>query len=92
MEALVEIGGRKFSIPPRSPDLNPIETIFHLAKRNLKNNAVAENITHETYEQFVARVKHTLETLDKGVIDRTISSMNKRIGMVVKAKGHRIKY
>ena len=29
---------------------------------------------------------------DVGVIDRTIASMDKRIGMVIKAKGGRIKY
>lgn len=92
MDALCEIGGRKFSIPPRSPDLNPIENIFHLAKRKLRKNAVAGNITHETYKDFVARVKCTLQTMDKGVIDRTISSMSKRIDMVIKAKGQRIKY
>ena len=92
MDALAEINGKKFSIPPRSPDLNPIENIFHLAKRKLKKNAIDQNITHETYQQFVKRVKDTLQSLDTAVIDRTISSMNNRINLVIKAKGQRIKY
>lgn len=92
MDALAEIGAKKFSIPPRSPDLNPIENVFHLAKRQLKKDAIAKQITHECYRDFVTRVKETLQAMDVGVIDKTIRSMNKRIKMVVEAKGQRIKY
>ncbi len=40
----------------------------------------------------MARVKHTLMNMSVDVIDKTIESMNKRIDMVIKAKGKRIKY
>ena len=92
MTALASIGGKKFSIPPRSPDLNPIENVFHLAKRKLRENAKKENITRESYQEYISRVKTTLLSMNKDLIDRTIASMNKRIEMVIKAKGQRIKY
>ena len=34
-KALNRIGAKLFSIPPRTPDLNPIENAFHLVKRSL---------------------------------------------------------
>ena len=34
-KALNRIGAKLFSIPPRSPDLNPIENVFHLVKWSL---------------------------------------------------------
>ena len=34
-KALNKIGAKLFPIPPRSPDLNPIENFFHLIKRKL---------------------------------------------------------
>ena len=80
MDAVAEIGGTKFGIPPQSPDLNPIKN-----KWKLRKNAVQENIQHESYED-------TMMSMEKGVVDNLIGSMNKRIDMVVKAKGQRIKY
>ena len=32
--ALSKIGAVQFSIPPRSPDLNPIENVFNQWKKN----------------------------------------------------------
>jgi transposase len=32
-------------IPATSPDLNPIENLFHLVKKSLENEAIANNIT-----------------------------------------------
>ena len=48
MRALAEVGGKKFSIPARSPDLNPIENLFHHVKRKLKREAMTKKITKET--------------------------------------------
>ena len=49
------------SIPPRSPDINPIENVFHLLEKKLQSDAFERNITHETFADFSARVKNTLE-------------------------------
>ena len=62
-QALKAIWAELFTIhvPPRSPDLNPIENIFNIVKRELKRQAIRSDITYETYEQFSERVKCTLE-------------------------------
>ena len=91
-DAIYSIGAMKFAIPPRSPDLNPIENLFHLAKKQLHQDALDKNITFENWEDFVSRVNDTLLHLDIGIIDSTILSMEKRIALVIKNKGERTKY
>ena len=54
--------------PANSPDLNPIENIFHNVKNKLKEDAITRNITHESYENFCKRVKDTLENFSTQVI------------------------
>jgi hypothetical protein len=85
-------GFSMFAIPPRSPDLNPIENVFHLMGKKIRKDAIDMNLERETYEQFCVRVKRTVEEFDVGVIDRTIESMPRRIKAVIKGKGHRTKY
>ncbi len=92
LEALAEIGGRKFSIPPRSPDLNTIKNLFHYAKRQLKVDAIEKKITHERYNEFFDRVKDTMKSTQVTILDNIISSMPKRIDLVIKSRGQRIKY
>ena len=91
-QALDTVGAIKFSIPPRSPDFNPIENVFNFVKSELRTQAFEQNINYETFEQFSARVKHTLENTPTKYIDKTIESMPKRMLMVIKSKGQRIKY
>ena len=50
-----------FSIPPRSPDLNPIENFFNLISKKLNDDALENMITSEGYDQFSERVKFTIE-------------------------------
>ena len=38
--AISESGASLLSIPPRSPDINPIENLFHLARRELDKRSV----------------------------------------------------
>ena len=47
--AIFDIGARMLSIPPRSPDINPIENFFHLMKKQLNKDALEQNITQESY-------------------------------------------
>ena len=44
---IFKIGVRMFSIPPRSPDINPI---FHLVKKQLNRDVLKQNITEESYQ------------------------------------------
>ena len=44
-KAIESIGCRLFEIPPRSPDINPIENMFHLILCQLTEDALQYNIT-----------------------------------------------
>ena len=92
LDAIDEVGGRLFHIPPRSPDINPIENIFNCVKAELKEQAINQQIKKETYRQYCARVKQTLLAFPIETIDRTIAYMDKRIDLIIKHKGQRIKY
>lgn len=91
-KAMAAVGCELFKIPARSPDINPIENIFHLVNKELRNNALEQNITKETYPEFVERCKQTLLAFPLETINKTIASMDKRMDLVIKAKGQRIKY
>lgn len=87
-----KVGALVFSIPPRSPDINCIENFFHLVGMKLKQDTIDKNITQETYEQFTKRVKTIIKSYPIEKIDKLIDTMDKRIEMIIKAKGRRIKY
>ena len=48
MKALEDIEAEMHVIPPRSPDLNPIDNMFHIVKNDLERQAICENITAES--------------------------------------------
>ena len=52
LQAISKVGGQVFSIPARSPDLNPIENLFNLVVKALKKEAIHKNITHETFKML----------------------------------------
>ena len=86
------LGYEMFAIPPRSPDLNPIENTFHSIGKQIRKDAVTNRIEKETYKQFCDRVKRIVLNFNKDVIDRTIESMPRRLDAVIKGKGNRTKY
>ena len=92
MAALKKIGGKKFAIPPRSPDLNPIENIFHLVRRQLRYEAMETPILRETLEEFTERTTRTIRMIPLETINKTIASMGNRIEEVKRLKGQRTKY
>lgn len=73
----------------RSPDLHPIENIFHLVKRYLDQEAISKNIT-ESFDEV--NVLEAFENIPIEIIYKTISSMNRRITAILASKGERIKY
>lgn len=85
-------GTTKEAIPPGSCDINPIENVFNLVKRELQRQAIKNNITYETYEQFAERVKCTLYAMSSDTIDNIISSMNKRLRLIIGNNGKRTNY
>ena len=74
----------------RSPDLNPIENIFHLVKRYLDQEAISKNIITESFDEV--NVLEAFENIPVEIIYQTISSMNRRITVILASKGERIKY
>ena len=59
-KAITKVGGMILKIPAGSPDLNPIENFFNIVAKDLKKQAVVNNIRKETFEQFSERVKQTM--------------------------------
>ena len=90
--ALEEIEVELHEIPARSPDINVIESIFHLLRMDLEDEAICQNITSETFEPFRDRVFRSLERLPVELINRPFESMNNRIDAIIYSKGYRTKY
>jgi len=86
------LGFEQVYIPPRSPDLNPIENLFNLTKKKLIDDAIQKRILVEPLAEYKKRIEKTLHFVAKKYADNIISSMPKRCGLVVEAKGARIKY
>ena len=86
------VGGSTFNIPARSPDLNPIENLFHNIRRALAAQVRDMRIKNETYCEFSSRVMDMIKSMPTEGIDRTIESLPRRLKMIVESKGDRIKY
>jgi hypothetical protein len=91
-KAMDQLGCRIFAIPPRSPDINPIENIFHLVRKQLQEDALRKKITKESFAAFSERIKRTMKSIPVETINKTILSMNKRMQLIIKGKGNRTKY
>ena len=89
---IVALGAELLSIPPRSPDINSIENVFKLVKDRLTKDAIANNITWESFPDFSKRVRETILSMDKAVTDKIIESMNKRMDSIISKKGGKTKY
>ena len=59
MSALREIECELSKIPSRSPDLNPCESIFHIVKDSLDDEAIEKHINKESFGDFKNRVLRT---------------------------------
>ena len=91
-QAIARIGGKTFTITARSPDINPIENLFNQVRGKLKKQAREQKITTETREEFSNRVQNLLESFSIQAIDKIIESIPRRIDMILKRRGKRIKY
>ena len=92
LDAVDECGLQFLSIPPRSPDINPIENVFHIVKLALKKEAMEQKISKESFLQFKERVIKHLKNCDVFTIDRTITSLPNRLKILSRNKGYRINY
>ena len=79
-------------IPARSLDLNSIENMFHMAKKELERQVIDSQIVRETLQEFKSRVIKTLHNIPVDYVDSIITSMPKRINAVLQRNGYRAKY
>ena len=79
-------------IPPRSPDCNPIENVFKQVKDKLKSQALENNIEKECFQQFEKRVTQALLAFPVERINKVIDSMGRRMELLVREKGNRLRY
>ena len=54
-------------IPPRSPDLNPIENVFHVVRRQMCVHMKENRI--ESWNEFVTRMKQNIYSTPKDYIN-----------------------
>lgn len=72
---------RTLQIPPQSPELNPIETIFALLKKKI------EDKKPENLKKLNSLIKSCWKTFDKVWIKRTIQHTNKICKQIIKSHG-----
>ena len=81
-----------FPIPPRSPELNPIENVFALVKKNLMKQVIDCRIERESFDEFSSRVKSTLYSTSTKHINNMIDSYGERLRKLISKKGCKIEY
>ena len=91
-EALRSVNAQLLKIPPRSPDINPIENIFKYVGEKLRRDALEKEISRENFQQFERRIIQTITSIPCDYIDRVIESMSKRMNDIIRRKGQRLKY
>ncbi len=72
--------------PVNSPDLNPIENLWVIVKRKMRDTR------HNNADELKATVKETWASIPPQQCHKLITSMTRRIEAVIKAKGAPTKY
>ena len=79
-------------IPPRSPDLNPMENVFKVVREDLSTEAKEKQIQRETFAEFKERVRVHILGFPLLKINNLIASMDKRLKQIIERKGQRLRY
>ena len=77
----------KIEWPGNSPDLNPIENLWHILKYKLKRTPITSK-----QKLIIEAVRIWRKELVQEVLEKLALSMNKRLEKVIKAKGGVTKY
>ena len=80
--------------PSYSPDLNPIENLWSIMKRNVekKVNVMISEKKSITQEVFMLTIANEWEAIDRNLYLKLANSMSMRIDLVIESEGGTIKY
>ena len=81
------MGAEVVHIPPRSPDLNPIENVFNNFKHDLAKGALQGQIQKESFDEFKIRVLQTHFNCNSSIIDHTVATVHDRLKLVASNGG-----
>lgn len=72
--------------PPQSPDINPIENLWELLDRKVRETPITSK------SHLKERLQEEWAEIPSSLLENLISSMPRRLRMVIKAKGMNTKY
>ncbi len=72
--------------PPQSPDLNPIENLWFLIEHSIKNRPP------NTEDELFVIIQNCWDAFATEQLEHLTASMHNRCELVIKNKGHAIKY
>lgn len=75
-----------FEWPAQSPDLSPIENLWHILKRNVAKHR------HKNKNELKARIFEEWEKISPEVCSKLVATMPKRLQAVIKCRGGATKY
>ncbi len=83
------VGISALSLPPRSPDLNPLDFSIRaeVNKRMRAQEAKWPSAKKETRDQYLARLRRTALGLPRSYIDKVFGNIAHRLRLVKDAKG-----
>ncbi|KAJ6232117.1 transposable element-related [Anaeramoeba flamelloides] len=70
--------------PPNSPDLNPIENLWSIMDKRLKN------VQPSNEEEFILEIIRVWEGITWEIIENLVTSMTKRIDLIIDNEGQSI--
>ena len=91
-KAVEDVEAELLELPPRYADIHCIENLFNLIKSNLEDEAIKQNITKESFEQFKERVLRAFNNISIEEVDKLILSMARKTEAVLASKAYRTKY
>lgn len=80
MKVVESYGVKEISIPARGPAIKPIQNFSNLISSKLQSEAIDENITHETFEQFSEQIMTTITPYSPREIDKILKVSQKNEG------------
>ena len=83
MATLMDMGYTKQKIPAKSSDLDPIGNVFHIVRKRINAQIKESNVTRQTWDEFKQMIQYNIWSTSRNVIDKTISSMFKRLTEIV---------